>query len=169
MKHIGWRIASPVLNRLQTVMTSGLTPHKLALTVCAGTALGIMPLMWGTSLICILLAYLFRLNHVALQSVNYLLYPVQLALLVPFFKLGEWLFPWGPPVAPNVLSTMIRSPGLSSVSILGWIMLKSNAAWLVTVIPAALLVYGILRVVASRKNGRTRSPRFSEPRRSAMK
>jgi uncharacterized protein (DUF2062 family) len=139
-------------------MTCGLTPQKLALTLCFGTALGIMPLLWGTSLICILLAHVFRLNHVALQSVNYLLYPVQLALLAPFFKLGAWLFPWGPPLPPHMLATLIRNPDLTSLHILAWITLKSLAAWLVIVLPAALLAYGILRTAAPGKNVRTSGP-----------
>jgi hypothetical protein len=41
---------------------------------------------------------------------------------------------------------MIRNP-MSSLSILGWITLKSLAAWLVIVPPAALLAYMILRAV----------------------
>lgn len=151
LKHI-WRwLASPVMNRLKSVTTSGLTPQKLAMTICIGIALGIMPLLWGTTLICILLAHLFRLNHVALQSVNYILYPVQLVLLLPFFKLGAWLFPWGPPVPQDMLSTLIQSPGTSSLNILGWITLKSLAAWTVTVLPAALLAYGILRAVSFKR------------------
>jgi len=150
-----WRlIAAPVLNRLQAVMTCGLTPQKLALTLCIGIALGIMPLLWGTSLICLMLAHLFRLNHVALQTVNFMLYPVQLALLLPFFKLGAWLFPWGPPIPPNMLSTLISSPG-SSLHLLGWIVLTSLAAWLVTALPAALLAYGILMVGISGNSAQT--------------
>jgi hypothetical protein len=162
------RIASPVVKRLQGVMTCGLTPNKLVLICCIGTALGTMPLLWGTSLICILLAHIFRLNHVALQSVNYLLYPLQLALLAPFFKLGSSLFPWGPPLPAHIFSTLTRNPGLSSLNILVWITIKSLAAWLVTVLPAALLVYVILRAAASKKNAQTRPPRFSKPRRSAI-
>lgn len=147
-----WRLmASPVLKRLQGVMTCGLTPQKLALTLCIGASIGILPLLWGTSLLCILLAHLLRLNHVALQSVNYLLYPLQLALLVPFLKLGAWLFPWGPPIPPDMLSTVMSSPG-SSLHLLGWIVLKSLAAWLVTALPAALIAYGILMVVASKES-----------------
>ena len=143
LKNLWRRIAAPAVKRMQVVMTCGLTPQKLALTICIGTALGILPLVWGTTLICILLAHLFRLNHIALQSVNYLFYPVQLALLVPFFKLGTWLFPWGPPVPPSLLDTIIQHPG-SSLNILGWITLKSLAAWMVTALPVSLLVYGIL-------------------------
>ena len=95
--------------------------------------------------------HLFRLNHVALQSINYLLYPLQLALLVPFFKLGSRLFPWGPPVPPLLLSSMTKNPA-ASLSLLGWITLKSLAAWLFTVLPVVLLAYGIFRIVASVKN-----------------
>jgi uncharacterized protein (DUF2062 family) len=145
------RIAAPVVVRVRTIFSIGLTPQKLALTLCLGCALGIMPLLWGTSLICLLLAHVFRLNHVALQSVNYLLYPVQLALLLPFFKLGTWLFPWGPPLPERLFSALLHNPGLLSVNFLAWITLKSLAAWLVTVLPAALFVYGILTVMSLKK------------------
>jgi Uncharacterized protein conserved in bacteria (DUF2062) len=148
------RIASPVVKRLQIAMSCGLTPQKIVLTLCIGSALGIMPLLWGTTLICVLFAYLFKLNQVALQSVNYLLYPVQLVLLVPFFKLGSRLFPWGPPVPPHLLAAIISNPQ-SSCNILGWITLKSLMAWLVIVIPATLLAYGILWAVVTRKMSKT--------------
>jgi uncharacterized protein (DUF2062 family) len=148
------RVTSPIVKRLQTVLKCGLTPQKLALTLCIGTALGIMPLLWGTSLICILLAHIFRLNQVALQSVNYLLFPVQLALLVPFLKLGAWLLPWGPPLQPHMFAMMLQNP-VTSLNILGWITLKSLAAWLVIVLPVSLLVYGVLLAIASRKVARS--------------
>ena len=151
VKQLWTRIFSPVRKRLNAIVSSGLTPQKLALTVCLGTAIGILPLVWGTTLICLLLAHVFRLNHVALQSVNYLLYPVQLALLVPFFNLGDQFFNWGPPIPPNILSTLIHEHRLSSISILGWITLKSLAAWLVTVLPVAVIAYGILRMFISNK------------------
>ena len=93
VQRVRWRLISHVINRLPSALTGELTPRKCALTLCVGAALGVMPLLWGTSLLCILLAHFFRLNHGVLQSVNYLLYPLQLALLVPFFKLGVWLFP----------------------------------------------------------------------------
>ncbi len=139
-------MTTPVVKRVRGVLSCGLTPQKRALTLCLGGAFGIIPLPWGAALVCIVLAYSFRLNHVALQSVNYLLWPVQLALLIPFFKMGVWLFPWGPTVELKVLSALIQSPGFSSVHILGWIMLKALAAWTVTVLPAALCIYGVLRV-----------------------
>ena len=151
-----WRIITPFLARLQTIVSSGLTPQKLAQTLCIGVALGTLPLLWGTSLLCILLAHTLRLNHIALQSVNYLLYPLQLALLIPFFKLGAWMFPGGPTLPTHMFTTLIHKP-ISSLPALGWITLTSVAAWLVTVFPIVLIVYGVLLAIASRKVVRTRS------------
>jgi len=146
------RIVLPLKIRLQTILSSGLTPKKLAITICMGAALGLLPVVWGTTLICLMLAHIFKLNHAALQSINYLLYPLQLALLIPFFKLGAWLFPWGPQVDLNTFSSLIHHPAMSSFNILGWITLKSVAAWFVTALPLALLAYIILRAVASKKS-----------------
>lgn len=151
-KRLWLQLSAPVRKRLQAILSCGLTPQKLVLTFCIGSAIGILPLVWGTTLICLLLAHIFRLNHVALQSLNYLLYPVQLALLVPFFKLGDRFFSWGPLIPQNTLSTLIHDPLLSSFSILGWITLKSLAAWLVTVLPVAVVAYGILRAFVAYRN-----------------
>ena len=79
---IGKRILLPLFSRLQQITGSGLSPRSLAKTVCIGAAIGLMPLVWGSSLLCILVGRWFRLNQLVLQAVNYLLYPVQLVLLV---------------------------------------------------------------------------------------
>jgi hypothetical protein len=44
----------------------------------------------------------------------------------------------------------MHNPGLSSLNILGWITIKALAAWMVTVLPVALFVYGIMRVTTTR-------------------
>jgi len=146
IKNILRLIALPAVKRVKAIMSCGLTPPKLALTLCVGIAFGIIPLVWGASLICFVIAHVFRLNHVVLQSVNYLLWPVQLSLLVPFAKLGARLFTWGLPVPPHIFSTLTQSPGLSSLNILGWLTLKAITAWIVTVLPVILIAYWILKV-----------------------
>jgi len=149
------RVSSPAMKRLQGVMTSGITPQKLALTLCIGVVVGVMPLVWGTTLICLLLGHVFRLNQVALQSLNYLLYPAQLALLIPFYKLGAWLFPWGAHVPPDILFSLFHTPDWSSVQLIAWITFTSIAAWTVTALPLALLVYGLIRAAARIKHNRS--------------
>ncbi|MEI8356154.1 MAG: hypothetical protein WCG31_08710 [Deltaproteobacteria bacterium] len=65
-----------VSKRLKVIAGSGLSPGKLALTICIGSAVGILPLPWGTTLLCVTLAWLLGLNQAALQSLNYLFYPL---------------------------------------------------------------------------------------------
>jgi uncharacterized protein (DUF2062 family) len=144
LKSLTRRIVAASIHRLTSVLSYGMTQKKLALTVCLGTALGIMPLLWGTSLLCLLLAQLFRLNHLALQSVNCCLFPLQLALLVPFSKLGAWLFPGGTPLPSDMYTTLLHNPGVSIEIVFG-IVVRSVAAWALTALPLTLLSYAVFR------------------------
>lgn len=79
-----------------TVRTLVLKPEasveRTAVCLSVGIALGLMPLLWGTSLLCFIFAWTFGLNHILIQAMNYLLYPIQLSLLWPFFHFGAALF-----------------------------------------------------------------------------
>lgn len=145
------RLLEPLTQRCKAIATSGLSPRQLTLTLCIGGALGVLPLIWGTSLICFLLAHRFRLNHLVLQSVNYLLYPVQLALLIPFCKLGLLLIPWGPAVLPDQLSTLTQTGISGAFSLVFWLTFKALLAWLITVPMLSLAMYLILLGTVNRR------------------
>src|SRR5262249_58024302 len=57
-----------------------------------GIVLGVFPVLGSTTILCTLAAVVFRLNLPAIQLVNYFVYPLQLALLIPFIRFGEVLF-----------------------------------------------------------------------------
>lgn len=82
--------------RLKALLTSqlkqGLSPHQLSLAFALGVTIGIMPLVWGTSLLCIFLAGAFRLNQAVVQCANYLVYPLQILLFIPYLAGGDYLF-----------------------------------------------------------------------------
>ena len=79
-------------NKLISFLTMGITPERLALCIGLGIAFGLVPALGTTTLLCTLAAFLFRLNLPAIQLVNLFVYPLQLALLIPFIRAGEWLF-----------------------------------------------------------------------------
>lgn len=135
------RLLKPVFNRLKAIAASGLSPRALLKTLCIGAAMGVLPLVWGTALLCLWLANRFRLNHLVLQSVNYLLYPLQLALLIPFCKLGLALVPWGPSISPDQLANLPHTGISNTFSLFLWLSFKALIAWLITVPPLALLIY----------------------------
>src|ERR1700727_2535675 len=74
------------------LLKQGVTPQKLALSMALGVALGIFPAIGLTTALCAMAAFALRLNLPAIQIVNYFMYPAQIALLIPFFRLGEELF-----------------------------------------------------------------------------
>lgn len=82
------RIGRPIVDLLR----QGVTPEKLALSMALGVAIGVFPVLGTTTALCALAALILRLNLPAIQIVNYFLYPAQIALLIPFFRLGEKLF-----------------------------------------------------------------------------
>lgn len=82
------RLFRPILDLLR----QGVTPEKIALSVSLGVALGVFPVLGSTTILCALAALVLRLNLPAIQIVNYFVYPLQIALLLPFFRVGEWLF-----------------------------------------------------------------------------
>src|SRR5579872_7109762 len=75
-----------------SLLTQGITPEKIALSVAFGIVLGTFPVLGSTTVLCAVAALIFQLNLPAIQLVNYLIYPVQLFLLVPFIRMGEKLF-----------------------------------------------------------------------------
>lgn len=82
------RLVRPILDLLR----QGVTPEKIALSIALGIALGIFPALGSTTILCAVAALALRLNLPAIQIVNYFVYPLQVALLLPFFRMGEWLF-----------------------------------------------------------------------------
>jgi len=79
------KIVLPVVDLLR----QGITPEKIALSIALGVVLGIFPVLGSTTLLCAAAALVLRLNLPAIQLVNYLIYPLQLILFLPFLKAGS--------------------------------------------------------------------------------
>jgi uncharacterized protein (DUF2062 family) len=82
------RLVRPVLELLR----QGVTPEKIALSLALGVVLGVFPVLGSTTALCMLAAITFQLNLPAIQLVNFFVYPLQIALLIPLFRAGEKLF-----------------------------------------------------------------------------
>lgn len=82
------KLIKPLLGFIKT----GTSPTKLALGMAWGIVLGIIPLIGINTLLCILVAFVFKINMGVVQLVNYFVYPLQLILFIPFIKVGIYLF-----------------------------------------------------------------------------
>ncbi len=137
-------LVTPLLNFLK----QGLSPQKLALSVALGLALGTFPMLGVTTLLCTAAALMFRLNMPSIQLVNYFAYPLQLALFIPFIRLGELLFNQQPiPLDLVQIFSMLQNDMLGAISSLWWTNMRAIVAWFLTVpIISAALYYILLPV-----------------------
>lgn len=86
------RLKAKSITVIGSMIKEGMTPKKITLCISLGITLGIFPVLGMTTVLCTLAAFAFRLNLPAIQLVNYMVYPIQLALLAPFYGAGSWLF-----------------------------------------------------------------------------
>ena len=127
------KIFRPVLDLLK----SGVGPEQLALACSFGIVVGIIPLPGSTTLICILLAYLFRLNLPALQLVNYAMFPLQLLFFIPFFKAGGFFFePLRIPDSFTQLGEMMKLDFWGTIELFWFANLQALLVWLILSIPS---------------------------------
>lgn len=130
-------------------LRQGISPRRLALTLALGFAIGCFPVMGIPTALCALLAVAFGLNLPAIQAANYAVMPLQLALFVPFVRLGGRLFAFGPHSAFDARALLHSSP-LAAISQIGGLAGQAMLAWLVISIPAVALMTATLTALLRR-------------------
>jgi Uncharacterized protein conserved in bacteria (DUF2062) len=145
------RLVDPVL----LLLKQGSTPEKLALSLALGATLGLFPVMGATSVLCLAAGVALRLSHPALQVANYAVYPLQVALILAFVRLGE-RFVGAPPMPFSIERLLVffrEDPagflgrfGLTGLhGILGWLALAPVVAGALYVGLLPLLRYAARR------------------------
>ena len=129
-------------------LSTGLAPRQLAFTLSLGFAIGCIPVLGVTTGICALLALFFGLNMPAIQAANWLAMPFQVVLLIPFLRLGQWLFPGQAIVLDRsrIVAQVAAAPG-HAVMQMGSLFGHAVLAWLLTATPALLLLTLLLTPV----------------------
>jgi uncharacterized protein (DUF2062 family) len=135
------RLARPILELLR----QGITLEKIALSVALGAALGIFPAIGLSTTLCAIAALFLRLNLPAIQIVNYFVYPLQIALLLPFFRLGEKLF-HAPhlPISVEQIHAMIRADLWQAIRLLWTTTWHAIAVWCLMAPVFVAALYAIL-------------------------
>jgi uncharacterized protein (DUF2062 family) len=81
-----------ILRPLLRLLRGGVTPRRLAWSLALGMMVGINPSVGITTLLVILIAWIFGLNQVASQIGTHMVGPLHLLLFLPFIQAGVWLF-----------------------------------------------------------------------------
>src|ERR1700722_21020409 len=80
-----------LLDPLLALLRAGLAAPQLALFIPIAIVVGNIPILGVSTILCTIIALIFRLNLLAIQLVQAAMAPTQLLLLIPFVRLGEWI------------------------------------------------------------------------------
>lgn len=137
------RILAPILAQLR----QGISPEKIALTLALGGVIGLFPILGATTLLCGVVGIGLRLNQPVIQLVNYLVYPLQVLLLIPFYRAGEKLFGAEPVPIFSVTDLLARFQAGPWQFVLdyGLVGVYGVVVWGLIAAPAAAVVYFTLK------------------------
>jgi len=152
-----WLQKNKRVQQLKVLLKQGTSPRALALSTTLGVLLGLFPILGTTTIAITVIALAFRLNLPLMMALSYLVYPLQLMLIIPLIRFGEWLF--GEPGSGLTLE-MLRSQFAGSFfgalrSL--WLANVCGAfGWAILALPAGLLLYTALAWVFSRRLDRSK-------------
>jgi hypothetical protein len=134
-----WRrwFVAPVLGQLR----QGMSVERISWTISLGFVFGVFPIMGTPSLVCALVGWAFRLNQALLHVFKTAVYPLHLALILVFIRLGERLY--GVPLIrfsiPELLVRFKDDP-LQFARDFGMAAWHGVSAWLLIAPVAAVLI-----------------------------
>lgn len=138
-KESWWRrwLVAPVVTQL----THGTSPDRIGWTIALGMVVGVFPIMGSTTLVCLLIGWLLGLNQPVLHVFRAVVYPLHLALILIFIRLGERLY--GAPLIsfsiPQLIGKFKDSP-LQFARDFGMAAWHGVSAWLLIAPVAAVLI-----------------------------
>lgn len=148
-KGSGWRrwLIAPIKAQLM----QGMTVERVSWTIALGVVLGVFPIMGSTTLVCLLAGWVLNLNQALLHVFKTAVYPLHLALILVFIRLGERIY--GAPLIafsiPQLLARFKQDP-LQFARDFGMAAWHGVSAWLLIAPLAALLIKMAVIPVVSR-------------------
>jgi uncharacterized protein (DUF2062 family) len=124
------RVRVPLL----ALFTRGITPDKVALTLGVGSVCSLFPFLGFTSLLNLGVGLWLRLNQPLLQTLNQVLGPVQLVMILGYVRVGEWLWrAQGDRFTAAEMLRFFRETDIGTfLQRFGWVGIHAFTAWMLT-------------------------------------
>ena len=142
------RVRAPLI----ALLTQGLTPDRISLTLGVGAACSMFPLLGFSSLLNLVVGLWLRLNQPILQILNQALGPLHLVMIIAYVRLGEWL--WrveGGRFTLREMMHVFRDESIGEfLRSFGWAGIYALTAWALTTPVLIAVVYYTLRPILRR-------------------
>jgi uncharacterized protein (DUF2062 family) len=134
------------INALKTkiiaLFKQGLTPIELTQSIIVSSLISIIPILGLTTLLLTTLSLKRKLNLPIMIAQSFIMWPVQIVMIVPFINIGEFIF--SIPKTNHSASEIILSfqnSFFTTLSHLSFELLCGFGGWLLTAVPFSIVLY----------------------------
>lgn len=144
-----------VKTKITTLLNQGLTPKELCQSIIVSGLISTVPILGVSTFMITTVSLKRKLNFPVMISLSYLMWPVQILLIIPFIRVGEFIFsvPRNHHTVDEITSSFQRSFFLT-LSHLSFELLCGLGGWLITAVPIAVGVYWVSLLFLKRKKTR---------------
>jgi hypothetical protein len=136
------RAIHAIIDGIIGLLKQGTSPSDLALTLAIGVVIGLFPVIGTTTALCTLAALAMRLNLVAIQAANYLVFPLYFATLPLFIRYGARIFGvTPPPFSVRAMSDAFRASWIGAVRSMASALARAVVAWIVAAPVLVAILY----------------------------
>jgi uncharacterized protein (DUF2062 family) len=149
-----------VKDKISKLFKQGLSPIQLNQSIIVSGALSIIPILGVTTFILTALSIKRKLNLPIMIAISYLMWPIQIALIIPFIRVGEFIFSIPPTfhTAEEIVSSF-QNNFFQTLSNLSFELLCGLGGWLFTVLPIAIGIYLVTLLFLKKKKVDSESPK----------
>jgi uncharacterized protein (DUF2062 family) len=133
-----------VKDKSTALLKQGLTPKELSQSLIVSGLISTIPILGVSTFMITTVSLKQKLNLPIMISFSYLLWPVQILLIIPFIRVGEFIF--SVPQNHHTIERIINSFQTSffqTLSLLTFELLCGLGGWLLTAVPLAAGIYWI--------------------------
>lgn len=141
-----------IQDKFRTLFKQGLSPRQLCESIIVASVFAIIPILGVSTFLLTYLSFKRKLNLPIMMAISYLMWPVQIALIIPFIRIGEFIF--SVPPSRYTVEEIIVSFQESFFQTLGHFffeLLCGLGAWMVTTIPFSIGIYLVFLIFLNLK------------------
>jgi uncharacterized protein (DUF2062 family) len=141
---------------MATLLSQGIEPRQLALSIAIGLVVGVFPVLGTTMVLCTIAALALRLNLIAVHAVHFAATPLQLALIIPFVRVGERLVGAEAQSLTIVDGMALIQQGVAHAVVALWsAIVHAVTGWLALAPLVLMVAYVIARAILERVSARS--------------
>lgn len=129
-------------DKITVLFKQGLTPNELSQSIIVSGLISIIPILGVSTFMITTISLKSKLNLPVMIALSYLMWPVQILLIIPFIQVGEFIFsvPRNHHTVEEIISSFQNS-FFQTLSQLSFELLCGFGGWLLTTVPLAVVVY----------------------------